>query len=1189
MKFFNIITFAFIFIFMFVSFAQAAQLTVTAEGKGFVSSSPSGILCGYACSESYDAGRQITLTATADEGFSFLSWGGACEGSAPVCAVTLDGDKEVIARFSGEVLREYALTVYKSGNGQGRVNSDPSGITLGVIAPYDSAPFAAGAEVVLTAIPLQGSTFGGWSGACSGEREVCNVVIDAAKQATANFISEVALPSPPAQNQQSRILPPSSEGVIDSQIPPSGISLTVTKLGSGAVVSKDKNISCGSKCSFNYEKGTVVTLESVPSSGYAFGGWEGCDAKDPLCVLTLKRTKTVRALFFPSRVQLIVSKSSGGHVTSSDYKIFCGQYCVGDYAVQSRVTLTATSSIGALFKGWSGGACSGMSTTCIVDMNSSANVTATFEIPRPPEYNLTVGKNEGGEVISVDNKINCGSDCRETYVEDETVTLTAKPFTIYHDAEKTQVWYTYLFDGWGGACIGKKATCIVDMDAAKHVVANFKQPKTSYQLSVKLTGDGKGSVFLNSGEKLCPGTCTATILFGKEATLRFVPEEDFLLGGWGGPCNILSGNVSSCLMVNPSGKDVQVDPLFIVDKNPPNYRLNMLKSGNGKGEILVTYPGGEFTCSQSESNCSSKIPRDSKVLITAKPQPNSNTVWYTGPKYGDIDVTLGSKFKGWKGNCNEGNGRSSINCTVTMDAVKNINAEFIQSVFYNVKLVKQDASITIKSQLEEYRFTGYSWWQNSINCGSVCEAQFESDTVVKLIADKAVSWSGCDNVVDKTCLINLNKNRSVSVDISDLEKAQLVKQALVGYFSQGGFKKYDLSSYVQSEQNQPFKHTMGALMKKEMSNNVASITDWIGRNNAWFMSQGGIQALIDAKMKDVAKQALLSVFSSDVSAYPALKDFLINENNKPFQSALVDLKAGRGEGLPDGLKSWIQGGKAWYLSATGIQDKINELKPKPTPPPAVPSISSISPQGRQIGKATVVKGANFRNIQQVTVGRDIVAYNFVSESELVLPYVGWGMGTNPTVTVVTNGGSTWAPLISPSETVIYNGNGKLEECFGGVGKACGGLLGGTYAWGNSELGSSGCMAEVNGQKTCWVVPGSIRHDNCCVRYPGGKHCGGPGNDGKDAGEWNHNGMCVQEWHEAVWDTFWKRGWQYTFKVRDYNPDLTPAASSPYGRYNEGEAVSSVGLCGVTGHELRQIEDYKFCCSGSAYIASKKCV
>jgi endo-1,4-beta-xylanase len=80
-----------------------------------------------------------------------------------------------------------ALTVTKSGSGSGTVTSSPSGINCGSTC---SASFASGATVTLTAGPASGSTFGGWSGSCSGTG-TCTVSMTAARSVTATFNSTV--------------------------------------------------------------------------------------------------------------------------------------------------------------------------------------------------------------------------------------------------------------------------------------------------------------------------------------------------------------------------------------------------------------------------------------------------------------------------------------------------------------------------------------------------------------------------------------------------------------------------------------------------------------------------------------------------------------------------------------------------------------------------------------------------------------------------------------------------------------------------------------------------------------------------------------------------------------------------------------------------------------------------------------
>ena len=78
----------------------------------------------------------------------------------------------------------YALTVSTSGTGTGSVTTSPAGPT-----------FPAGASVVLTAVPTAGSTFGGWTGACTG-LTVCTVTMSGAKTVGALF--PLAVPAPPS-------------------------------------------------------------------------------------------------------------------------------------------------------------------------------------------------------------------------------------------------------------------------------------------------------------------------------------------------------------------------------------------------------------------------------------------------------------------------------------------------------------------------------------------------------------------------------------------------------------------------------------------------------------------------------------------------------------------------------------------------------------------------------------------------------------------------------------------------------------------------------------------------------------------------------------------------------------------------------------------------------------------------------
>ena len=179
-------------------------LTVSVIG-GDVSSSDRVYSCPSKCYGTYSPGATVTLTAKANAGSTFSAWGGACAGNATTCTVTVNAESTVTATFvtaaggggggaagggggagGGGAAgggATYTLSVAKSNSGT--VTSLPAGIDCGGTCAVKLAP---GTTVSLTATPLAGKTFLGWSGACTGvDPNACTITMTNDTKVQANF------------------------------------------------------------------------------------------------------------------------------------------------------------------------------------------------------------------------------------------------------------------------------------------------------------------------------------------------------------------------------------------------------------------------------------------------------------------------------------------------------------------------------------------------------------------------------------------------------------------------------------------------------------------------------------------------------------------------------------------------------------------------------------------------------------------------------------------------------------------------------------------------------------------------------------------------------------------------------------------------------------------------------------------
>jgi hypothetical protein len=234
-------------------------LTINKVGNGLVRSNyPAGIDCGTRCTAYYQPNQYVNLEAVFnDNNTLFMGWAGDCNGTNPKLRVAMDAAKTCTATFQAyNPAEQFALTVNKTGNSQGivRGNIIGEGTTISCREACSEAnyQYPSGRKVVLTATAPTGFSFTGWGGDCSGTGKRITVLIDSAKNCSAEF-------------------------ALDETVEMHKLEITLVGTGEG-IVTQGSLIRCGDICSAYYLKGKTVWLGVKTAPLSAFLGWGGdCD------------------------------------------------------------------------------------------------------------------------------------------------------------------------------------------------------------------------------------------------------------------------------------------------------------------------------------------------------------------------------------------------------------------------------------------------------------------------------------------------------------------------------------------------------------------------------------------------------------------------------------------------------------------------------------------------------------------------------------------------------------------------------------------------------------------------------------------------------------------------------------------------------------------------------------------------
>ena len=247
------------------------------NGSGTVTSGDGGINCGVDCTEPYQFNTMVTLTATANTGSKFTGWSGACAGfGTNPCTITIMAATNVTATFT-LTIHTLTTSIAATSTGTGTITSAPIGINCGIDC---SEPYNYGTMVTLTATPAPGSSFSGWSGACSGNMP-CVLTITAAASAVATF-------------------------TLNSYV----LTVMKTGMGTGTVTSAPGGITCGIDCMEPYLYNTMVTLTAAPLGNSSFTGWSGPCSGTGTCIVTVTAATTVFANFSPPPNRMFVTSAT---------------------------------------------------------------------------------------------------------------------------------------------------------------------------------------------------------------------------------------------------------------------------------------------------------------------------------------------------------------------------------------------------------------------------------------------------------------------------------------------------------------------------------------------------------------------------------------------------------------------------------------------------------------------------------------------------------------------------------------------------------------------------------------------------------------------------------------------------------------------------------------------------------------
>jgi hypothetical protein len=384
--------------------------------------------------------------------------------------------------------------------------------------------------------------------------------------------------------------------------------------------------------------------------------------------------------------------------------------------------------------------------------SGEAKVIATFDLASP-KFKLTVKAEGTGTVTSSPAGIECPPTCSAKFKEGTEVTLVATPTK------------GSSFTGWSGCesiLAEPKGACLVTMSAAKEVTAKFKEGvKPSFAFKVELAGTGTGKVTSSPAGIECPPTCSAEFEESTEVTLSASASAGSEFSGWSGSgCS----GTGTCKVTMSEAKEVVAT--FDLKATKGSEPVKVILAGSGAGKAFIAPEATKYRGSP-EIKCEYKSPG---------PQTGACETFMSNEGEGYEQVLIsaeaapGSKFVGWKVENTEFEACGTLTfCAPFFEPPETGSGEAKVIATFDAQEIIESPSLRVLKTGEGAVISNPA----GIACtgaktGAECEANFEVGKMVTLTASPATdyafsAWSGCTEHVGLTCLVLMDKAKTIKV------------------------------------------------------------------------------------------------------------------------------------------------------------------------------------------------------------------------------------------------------------------------------------------------------------------------------------------------------------------------------------------------------------------------------------------